>query len=374
MSENEKHVLYALNSEERKKIYALIGRYWDDWINYWENKSKYRENKEIDPYVIYPSIPIVWFGNINEYFKSPVKIVTVGLNPSNHEFSNDGTPPYKVETRFKDAEEFEKNREITDFANINENSLYNLIKAYNNYFKYKLYPDYFSAFERVLQNLPIPSSYGDVEHEPPKELYGTSKNSSNYPDDYKQHRCTAIHIDSETAIATKYLWDKPKEDFKKGFGEVNGEKFFQEFQDVKKYLSKKKGKNEFGELFKVFLGILQPDIIVVSSKPLRDVLVKIIKKAKKVNNKEERRLFFEDFDSPAKKEDNNFRVSYIIDGRLWLYGRNNTGPGPFYLLTGKGSPEEQEQTKLKNIKKEHAFFHDSFKESGIKKLTDILEK
>jgi hypothetical protein len=32
------------------------------------------------------SIPIVWFGNVERYFKSELKIITVSLNPSDIEF------------------------------------------------------------------------------------------------------------------------------------------------------------------------------------------------------------------------------------------------------------------------------------------------
>jgi hypothetical protein len=36
--------------------------------------------------VVKPSLPILFFGNSDEYFASPIKIITVGLNPSRVEF------------------------------------------------------------------------------------------------------------------------------------------------------------------------------------------------------------------------------------------------------------------------------------------------
>lgn len=47
-------------------------------------------NKQNRPYIVKPAIPIVWFGNMEKYNKSPKKIVTVGINPSWHEFKKKG--------------------------------------------------------------------------------------------------------------------------------------------------------------------------------------------------------------------------------------------------------------------------------------------
>src|SRR5829696_7614148 len=39
-----------------------------------------------DPCVVRPSIPILYFGNLPRYAASPLKAITVALNPSHHEF------------------------------------------------------------------------------------------------------------------------------------------------------------------------------------------------------------------------------------------------------------------------------------------------
>lgn len=36
--------------------------------------------------IVNPSIPILYFGDLDQYLKSPIKIITVGKNPSNNEF------------------------------------------------------------------------------------------------------------------------------------------------------------------------------------------------------------------------------------------------------------------------------------------------
>jgi hypothetical protein len=39
-----------------------------------------------DPCVVRPAIPILYFGNLPRYEASPLKVITVALNPSHHEF------------------------------------------------------------------------------------------------------------------------------------------------------------------------------------------------------------------------------------------------------------------------------------------------
>lgn len=41
------------------------------------------------PFVVRPSIPVLWFGDSKGYARSPTRIVTVGLNPSKAEFPED---------------------------------------------------------------------------------------------------------------------------------------------------------------------------------------------------------------------------------------------------------------------------------------------
>lgn len=47
--------------------------------------KEYRELKQLDC-VISPSLPVVYFGDINEYYHSDIKIITAALNPSDIEF------------------------------------------------------------------------------------------------------------------------------------------------------------------------------------------------------------------------------------------------------------------------------------------------
>ena len=46
-------------------------------------------------------IPIDWFGDREAYNESKVKVVTVGLNPSDKEFRESATQPFSTSLRFK---------------------------------------------------------------------------------------------------------------------------------------------------------------------------------------------------------------------------------------------------------------------------------
>lgn len=116
-------------------------------------------NKQNRPYVVKPAIPIVWFGNMEKYNKSPKKIVTIGINPSWHEFEK---------KRF-DIVELECANAVNELAN-----------TLNLYFRNNPY-EWFNNFEKVLSTLDV---------------------------SYYENRATntAIHIDIYSAIATNPIW------------------------------------------------------------------------------------------------------------------------------------------------------------------------
>ena len=62
----------------RKQLDEILQEYLDD----------FNQKKSYD-FVVKPSIPIVWFGNLEKYSSSKGRIVTVALNPSNQEFPKD---------------------------------------------------------------------------------------------------------------------------------------------------------------------------------------------------------------------------------------------------------------------------------------------
>lgn len=123
------------------------------------------------------TIPIDWFGNRNEYEQSDIRIVTVGLNPSDMEFKRDkNATTYDVSYRFPSA--------------IVENSA-TYPKAWNEYFTCNPY-NWFNNFERVLQG--AGASYGG--HSP--EGIGEH--------DHPHRR--AIHTDLCSSEATLPTWSQ----------------------------------------------------------------------------------------------------------------------------------------------------------------------
>lgn len=100
-----------------------------------------------DECVVRPSIPILYFGDSAAYARSPLKVVTVALNPSHHEF-----PESDRFARFPLA------RQINHFV-MDEPDQTNYRAALDAYFREKPYRRWFGWFEEVLVGMG--SSYYD---------------------------------------------------------------------------------------------------------------------------------------------------------------------------------------------------------------------
>lgn len=123
------------------------------------------------------TIPIDWFGNRNEYEQSDIRIVTVGLNPSDIEFKeSDKATTYSTKYRFTSTQ-------------VGVPATYP--QAWNEYFTYNPY-NWFNNFERVLQG--AKASYGG--HSP--EGIGEH--------DHPTQR--AIHTDLCSSEATLPTWSQ----------------------------------------------------------------------------------------------------------------------------------------------------------------------
>lgn len=97
---------------------------------------------EDEPFLVKPSIPILFFGDSEKYFQSECKIITVGLNPSLIEF-----PASNPFLRFAAAEEISDAADRKTF-----DSLY--LQALNGYFKNEPYRRWFDpSFERLLNGM-----------------------------------------------------------------------------------------------------------------------------------------------------------------------------------------------------------------------------
>ena len=141
----------------------------DSW-NKHQELLKFHEQLSV---MMYNSLPILWFGNIDAYSESERRIVTVGLNPSSNEF--DG----KTE-RFPLA----RNLYGKTALSIEECAIY--YDAMNNYFENEdskgktAYTRWFNHFEKVLNCLDA--------------SYYSGKNNR------------AVHIDIYSPFATNPTW------------------------------------------------------------------------------------------------------------------------------------------------------------------------
>lgn len=88
--------------------------------------------------VVNPSVPILFFGDSERYFRSPLRVITVGLNPSGVEFPEDD--PFR---RFRRA------RHV--YPGILSGQFYSdYLDALNEYFRCDPYQGWFNAFEPLL--------------------------------------------------------------------------------------------------------------------------------------------------------------------------------------------------------------------------------
>jgi hypothetical protein len=126
--------------------------------------------------VVRPSVPILFFGDVDAYMQSPLRVITVGLNPSDAEF-----PEEDRFRRFREAEG------LTSLASAGGVQRY--LGALSDYFGDQ--PDHhpyewFRAYEGLLAGLDASFHRGSVN--------------------------TALHTDLCSTVATKPTWSKlPKE-------------------------------------------------------------------------------------------------------------------------------------------------------------------
>ena len=131
-----------------------------------EQTFNYYQNIKDNDYVISPAIPILYFGEINYYFKSPIKIITVGKNPSPQEFRQHKNQPYSF-VRFPT---WEKQQDYPT--------------ALNYYFEYHPYKSWFESYEVILNQI--------------QASYYSKTNQIN----------RALHADICSPIATYPTWSK----------------------------------------------------------------------------------------------------------------------------------------------------------------------
>ena len=91
------------------------------------------------PYLVQPSIPILFFGDLEGYYRSPLRVITVGLNPSRVEF-----PDNDRFLRFRQAQHV--------YPSILAGAGYDdYLSALTAYFRTAPYWGWFKCFEPILK-------------------------------------------------------------------------------------------------------------------------------------------------------------------------------------------------------------------------------
>ena len=138
-------------ADKESEMLAILQQYYSDFLC-----------KKDLPFVVKYSVPVAWFGDCEKYFTSENRVVTVGLNPSFHEFENP----------------------LSSLLLPNNIPIEKLYQSLNDYFAHEPYRRYFGGFEALLNILD--ASYGGKFQKPVPN--------------------TAIHIDVFSSIATNPMW------------------------------------------------------------------------------------------------------------------------------------------------------------------------
>ncbi len=129
---------------------------------------EYFEKHKNKAYVVTPSIPILYFGDLKQYGKSKIKIITAGKNPSYNEFQLNKNEPFNLKR----------------FSTYNGT---NLTECLNQYFEKQPFKKWFESFEPILNG-----------------LNASFYNQSLYPN-------RALHTDICSPLATFPTWSKLEE-------------------------------------------------------------------------------------------------------------------------------------------------------------------
>jgi hypothetical protein len=86
-------------------------------------------------YVVHPALPVLFFGDINQYFGSERRVITVGLNPSHFEFPKE--TPF---TRFPEMARY-SNKSFSPQGGLQ------LIKLLSEYFRVNPYTQWFKSVD-----------------------------------------------------------------------------------------------------------------------------------------------------------------------------------------------------------------------------------
>lgn len=254
-----------------KKFKNLIN---DSWNHFEKYRTRSETIRNIKYEVLYPSIPILYFGDFNSYIKSSKRIITVSLNPSYSEF-----PYYNIFARFKGG------KKIYDKNTLNDIEKQYYLDVLNQYFDKNSCPyNWFEHLDHLLQN--IGCSYYD----------NISDNIS-------------LHTDICTPLATNPTWSE----FRKGARSLSK-------------LIEKDGISIWHDLIK----ILQPEVVLMSFS------IRYLKKIKYIDIDNYKKFYKFDGDK-RKKPYNVLLYKGIINGKITNFIYGDGGRKPFLISNNQKS-------------------------------------
>ncbi len=131
-----------------------------------EEAWRQHQQFQSSPFLVQPSMPILFFGDLKAYCASPLKVVTVGLNPSKEEF-----PSSQPFMRFSKA--------YNAYWSVDNLPIESYIQCLSDYFRIKPYDDWFNAFDLTFKEIGV-------------SFYGSQSNKN-----------IALHTDLLSPLATK---------------------------------------------------------------------------------------------------------------------------------------------------------------------------
>ena len=173
-------------------------------IRGWEIHRELMGSPLVKECMVQPSVPILWFCDMEAYHRSGRKVVTVGLNPSLNEFP-------------KDIDRFPKAAKLAGKKVLDTKDVAAYTAAMNAYFETKPYIKWFNSLEKALN--PLDTSY--------------------YADKKMPNR--AIHIDIYAPFATDPTWSHLS-------------------AKQKKYIDERSN-----GLYEELMALLKPDVVLVSA-------------------------------------------------------------------------------------------------------------
>jgi hypothetical protein len=153
------------------------------WQHYQQHKGK--------GYIVERCIPVLYFGDLEKYLNSEIKVITAGSNPSDLEFANADRRNKVTALSFR---RFKGANTVFNEDKLDENMKDIYIRSLNGYFESMDAYDWFTCLEPLINGM-------DVSYSP--KGFKVRKNENYRKDRYAN---VALHTDIFTPLPTSRQW------------------------------------------------------------------------------------------------------------------------------------------------------------------------